>query len=82
MFKEILFNLGEVLDVFVPSEEIIVLNLLFVGHLEQIVIKLSEHVEICESYVSAYKESSLFEMFLEILTSIKTTFRSSLPSLR
>jgi hypothetical protein len=68
------------LDVFVPPEEIVVLTFLLVGHLEDVVVKLSEHVKIGESDVVAHEKGSTLQMLLKVLNRLIATFLRSLPS--
>ena len=51
-------NLRKVLDVFVPPEKIVILKLLFVSHLENIVIDLSKDKEICKGNMVSHKKGS------------------------
>ena len=42
----------------VPSKEIVVLGFLLIGHLDQIVVKLAEHENICECEVVSNEEGT------------------------
>lgn len=56
---EVVLDLWQMLDVFVPAEEIIVLKLLLVSEINDIVVEVSKHVEVCEGDVVAYEEGSI-----------------------
>lgn len=52
-FDKEFFDLGQVLNMFVPPEQVIVLQFLLIGHLHNVFIELSEHVKICKGDVIA-----------------------------
>lgn len=66
----------------IPAEEVVVLELLLVSHLQEVIVELGEHVEVCESNMSSHEEGPLLQVFLKVLTNHINTFRSSLPSFR
>ena len=75
-------NLWQVLEVFVPSEEIVVLNLLLVGHLQQVVVELGKHEEIGEGKVVSNEKGSTLQVLLQMLNHPSLTFFSYFPSFR
>lgn len=77
---EIFKNLRQILDMLVPTEQVIVLNFLFVRHLQHVVVKLGEHEKVSKSYMTSHEESTGLQMFLQMLSKIKSTLRSSFPS--
>jgi hypothetical protein len=61
---QIALDLWQVLDVFVPTEEIVVLEFLLITEVDKVVVELREHVEVSEGNVVAHKESPVLEILL------------------
>ena len=58
LFLQKLLDLGQVLDVLVPPEEVVVLIFLFVVHLEDVVVDLGEDEQVGEGEVVADEEGA------------------------
>jgi hypothetical protein len=52
------------LDVLVPTEEVVVLTLLIVGHFNNILIEFGKHYKVSQSEMVPHKKCSVLEMFL------------------
>jgi hypothetical protein len=75
---KVLLNRSHILDVFVPTEQIVVLKFLLISHLEQIIVELGEHVKICECEVASHKEGPALKMFLEVFAKFFPLFELGL----
>ena len=75
-------HLRQILDMLVPPEQIIVLQFLLISQIQQVVIEVREHEEICEAEVAAHEEGSALQVLLQMLYRKLATFRSYLPSFR
>ena len=75
-------DLRQILDMLVPPEQIIVLQFLLISQIQQVVIEVREHEEICEAEVAAHEEGSALQVLLQMLYRKLATFRSYLPSFR
>lgn len=64
---KVALDLWQVLDMLVPTEEIVILKLLFVREIDKVIVELREHVEIGEGNVVANKESPVLEVLLQML---------------
>ena len=75
-------DLRQILDMLIPPEQIIVLQFLLISQIQQVVIEVREHEEICEAEVAAHEEGSALQVLLQMLYRKLATFRSYLPSFR
>ena len=57
----------QVLDVFIPTEEIVVLELLFIREVDKVIVELCKHVEIGEGNMVPHEESPVLEKLLQML---------------
>jgi len=61
-------NLGKILNMFVPAEDVVVLQLLLISQIQQVIIELCENVEVSESQMVPHEKRSALQILLQMLS--------------